>query len=148
MIEEALVIIQAEQKRSDELAALRVAKSADNAIRCADALHFQHSAFTEAVIKIYPLCDHTVCAGKPGLEPALRSFEACGLLRQGDPLIRKFYGDLAKSCAALLKRRLAYVFTIRAQQRVKRSKGRRRLTGQFCNSTLGRMEAHLQRVER
>src|SRR5436190_14453377 len=80
-MEQAVVSVEAEQKRTDDALASRVTKSADHTIGCADLLHLNCcSAFTGRISSIEVFGDNAIKIAAGLLEPFVRNRDLDGII--------------------------------------------------------------------
>src|SRR6185503_13088475 len=82
MVELAGVVVEAEQKRADELAAARIAEAADDAIGAAQMFQFQHRALAWQITRIEPLGDDAVERATGMLAPRFGALAIARVFRQ------------------------------------------------------------------
>ncbi len=88
MVEPALVVIEAEQKRAHPLASLFVAETADHAVGGAQAFDLEHGPLARGVGVVQLLGDHAVERHARAGEPAPGLLDVLAAGRQADTVGR------------------------------------------------------------
>src|SRR5690348_6770266 len=85
MVEDAGIVVQAEQQGADDVLALVVAKAANHAVGAAITLDLLHAgAIAGAIGKVAPLGDDAVERAAEAVEPFPGACKLCGCGRQPD----------------------------------------------------------------
>ena len=151
MIQQAVVVVEAEQQRADHLLALVVAEAADHAVGAAEILDLLHgAALARRVEEVAPLGDDAVEGGTDALEPAARLGEPRGRGRQAETLrvLELRCGEVLQPRPPLAQGLIDQRPSARVDEEIERDHQRGRLLGESLDAARGRMDALQQRVER
>ena len=149
MVELALVVVEPEQQRADEVAVRRVAEAADDAVGAAQALDLQHRALAGDVRPVERAWRSRRRARRRPCRAIRAPPRPCGCrARAASPRLRRGARRTppaprgARSSGS--SRQASPSGVIRQSNRIRM---RRRLARELADAALGRVQAHLQGVE-
>ena len=147
MIEPALVVIKAQQKRTNLAPSRSIAEASHHAIGGAHALHFQHRTLTRLIWSVTALGDDSIQrpAGLP--EPGLRN---TSVFRIGGKLEESFpFSTMPKleGVPAFSQRPIQQTAPRAIGETIEQHQLRRGLACETRNPAFSRMQTHLQCVE-
>ena len=148
MIEKTVSIIKAKKQRADLAAVALVAEAADHAVRRLETLDLDHRPLAALVWPVEPFRHHPVGSGETG-EPAFRLGEVTSCRSEKKAaLALRLPGETLELAASLGQGTGEQHAPVGGDEQVEQDEPRRGFRGQFPDSAFGRMETHLQRVER
>ena len=148
MVEQALVIVEAEQERADFLLLLGVAEAADHAIGGALLLDLDHRPLARAIFEVHPLGDHAVERSAAAFSHPIAMSRSSVTGDRCSP--RRWFA--LKNCSSAARRfdeRLLGQRSCRQAQAGRTASARPDVSGgELAHAALGRMKPHLERLER
>ena len=149
MVEEAAVVVEAEQQRAHAPAPGLVAEPADDTVGSAQMLDLEHGAFPRQVGEVQALRHHPVDLDMAAGEPFFRFPQVAGERREQKPFAFScFCKEGFDGGPAFLERKRQKRLPGLFQQAVEEDQTGGRLAGQALDAAGGGMKAHLQGVER
>ena len=146
MMEQAIVIIKAEEERTHNLSCPRISKSANDAVGSALLLDLDHRALTRAIVEGGSLGDHTVEGAAAASQPAERNFPIAGHRRELETICFILTEELFQLFTPLRLGQLSEGFSVELEQ-IENHEFCRRLLGELPDATFRWMQSQLQRLE-